>query len=392
MKVLMCHNYYKLTGGEEEVFAAEGALLEAHGHQVVRFTRDNHTIDGMNRFDLARKTLWNRQTYDELRALIQRERPQVMHCNNTFPIISPSAYDAARAEGVAVVQTLHNYRLMCLNGFFHRDGRVCEDCMGKAVPWPGVLHKCYRGSRSASAVVAALNSYHWARRTWRDKVHLYIALTEFGRQKFLQAGLSADQLVVKPNFLSSDPGVGRGQGGYAVFVARLYPEKGVQTLLDAWSRQPAPLLLKVIGDGPLADSVRRAGAAGAAVEYLGRRPLAEVLDVIGDATLLVMPSIWYEGFGRTVIEAYSRGTPVIASRLGALAELVDEGRTGLLFDPGNPDDLAARVRQLVADPGLLQRMRQEARREFEQKYTADRNHGMLLDAYQKACRLAAGNP
>jgi glycosyltransferase involved in cell wall biosynthesis len=387
MKVLLCHNYYQQAGGEDEVFAAEGALLEAHGHQVVRFTRHNNAIDRMNRFDLSLKTLWNRETYTELRTLIQQERPQVMHCTNTFPLISPAAYDAAREEGVAIVQTLHNYRLLCPSGTFLRNGRVCEDCLGRSVPWPGVLHKCYRNSRAASAVVASLLTYHRVRQTWRNKVDVYIALTEFARQKFLEGGFSSEQIVVKPNFLLNDRGMGSGQGGYAVFVGRLSVEKGVETLLKAWTRQPAPLPLKIIGDGPLAESVRQAASAGTAIEWLGRRSLDEVLDVIGNAAFLIMPSIWYETFGRTIIEAFSRGTAVIASRLGALAELVDEGRTGLLFEPGNAEELAARARQLAGHPTLLQRMREEARQEFEEKYTADRNYGMLLAIYEKACHL-----
>jgi glycosyltransferase involved in cell wall biosynthesis len=384
MKVLLCHNYYQHAGGEDEVFAAEGALLEAHGHEVIRFTRHNDDIKGMGQLEVARKTLWNRQTYDELRALIRREQPRVMHCTNTFPLISPAAYDAARAEGVAVIQSLHNYRLLCLNSLFLRDGRACEDCLGKAVPWPGVLHKCYRENRSASAVVASMLTYHRARGTYRNKVDVYIALTEFARRKFLEAGFKSEQIVVKPNFLSTDPGMGQGRGGYAVFVGRLSTEKGVTPLLNAWTRGPLPVPLKIIGDGPMAEQVRQA-AAGGAIEWLGRRPLDEVLRVIGDAAFLILPSICYETFGRTIIEAYSRGTPVIVSRQGALAELVDDGRTGLLFEPGNAEDLAARVRQLGSDPALLERMRQEARQEFEQKYTAERNYGMLMGIYEQAC-------
>jgi glycosyltransferase involved in cell wall biosynthesis len=385
MKVLLCHNYYQHAGGEDEVFAAEGALLEAHGHEVVRFTRHNDDIKGMGRVEVARKTLWNRATYDELLSLIRRERPRVMHCTNTFPLISPAAYDAARAEGVAVVQSLHNYRLFCLNSLFLRDGRACELCLGKAIPWPGVLHKCYRESRSASAVVASMLTYHRARGTYRNKVDVYIALTEFARRKFEEGGFDPGQIVVKPNFLSTDPGLGQGKGGYAVFVGRLSTEKGVEPLVNAWTQHDVGVPLKVIGDGPQAEPVRQAAAAGK-LEWLGRRPLTEVLEVIGDAAFLILPSICYETFGRTIIEAYSRGTPVIVSRQGAIAELVVDGRTGLLFEPGNAEDLAAKVRQLGSDPALRERMRQDARQEFEQKYTAERNHGMLMAIYEQACR------
>lgn len=389
MKVLLCHNQYQQRGGEDEVFEAEARMLEEYGHAVIRYTRHNDAINDIGRWDVTCRTLWNRETYAGLRELIRQERPAVMHCTNTFPLISPAAYAAARAEGVAVVQGLHNYRLLCPSALFLRDGKVCEDCQGRAVAWPGVRHACYRGSRAASAVVAALNAVHRGLGTWRRGVDLYFTLTEFSRRKLVAGGLPADRIVVKPNCVHPDPGPGDGRGGYVVFVARLSAEKGIDTLLDAWRRLARPVLLKVIGDGPLADRVKAAAAANPRVEYLGRRPLPEVLDVIGGASCLVMPSVWYETFGRTIIEAYAKGTPVVASRLGAMAELVDEGRTGLLFDAGDPDALAAAVDRLLADPAALARMRPACRQEFEAKYTAATNYRQLIGIYERARGEAA---
>lgn len=384
MKILLCHNYYQQPGGEDQSFAAEARLLESHGHTVLRYTLHNDAIEQMGRCGAARRTFWNRQVYADLHRLIGRERPQVMHCTNTFPLISPAAYYAARAEGVPVVQSLRNYRLLCPNALFLRDGKVCEDCLGKTFAWPAVLHGCYRGSRAASAVAAAMLAGHRAMRTWTRAVRLYYTLTDFARRKFIEGGLPGERIAVKPNFIDPDPGPGTGQGGCAVFVGRLSPEKGIETLLSAWGRLRTSMPLKIIGDGPQADLVRTAAERDSRIEWLGRQTPEQVLDLIGEAACLVMPSIWYETFGRTIIEAYSRGTPVVASRIGALAELVDEGRTGLTFKPGDPGDLADKVQGLLEDSQALGRMRLGARQEYRSKYTGEINYSQLMAIYAAA--------
>jgi glycosyltransferase involved in cell wall biosynthesis len=387
MKVLLCHNYYQQRGGEDESFAAEANLLESRGHAVLRYTLHNDAIDGMSRLDLARKTLFNREVYAELRRLIRSERPDVVHCTNTFPLVSPAACYAARAEGVPVVQALRNYRLLCPNALLLRDGRVCEDCLGKSVPWPAVVHGCYRDSRAASAVVAGMLAAHKAARSWQRMVSLFFTLTEFARRKLVQGGLPAGRVVVKPNFVDDDPGVGDGAGGEVVFVGRLSPEKGIDTLLSAWQQVRGPVVLKVVGDGPLVDRVQAAAAQDPRIQWLGRIAQPQVLKLLGGAACLVMPSVWYETFGRTIIEAFARGTPAVVSRLGAMAELVDDGRTGLHFQAGDAADLAARVQALLADKGRLALMRRQARAEFEAKYTADINYGLLRDLYARATAL-----
>ena len=390
MKILLAHNYYQQAGGEDQCVAAEVAMLEARGHEVVRYHLHNDSIDGMSRLQLASRTVWSRSAYHELRELIRTHRPRVAHFHNTFPLISPAAYYAARAEGVPVVQTLHNFRLLCPNALFFRNGRVCEDCLGKAIPWPGVVHGCYRGSRTASAGVATLLTTHRALGTWRKAVDVYVALTEFSRRKFLEGGLPVDRVVVKSNFVDPDPGPGEGAGGYGVFVGRLSPEKGVETLLAAWKALGGRLPLKIVGDGPLSPVVREAAAAGAGVEWLGSKPPPDVYDLIGGAMFLVLPSQCYENFPRVVVEAFAKGTPVIASGLGAMAEVVDHGRTGQHFEPGNAADLAAQVRRLLEDPLECSRMREAARGEYERKYTADSNYHTLLAIYERALRGERG--
>ncbi len=383
MKVLLCHNYYQEPGGEDQVFDAEGWLLESRGHDVVRFTLHNDAIHSMSKLALARKTFWNRDAYDQLKQLIRRERPDLMHCTNVFPLISPAAYTAARRAHIPVVQSLHNYRLICPKAQFVRNGKVCELCMGKRFAWPAIVHSCYRNSRSASTAVAGMLAYHWAAGTWSQAVDKYVALTEFSRRKFIEGGLPAEKIDVKPNFLRNDPGIGAGKGGYAVFVGRLSPEKGIETLLRAWQRLGGAVPLKVVGDGPLADLVRSAADGDPAIEWVGRRPHEEVMEIVGNAHCLVFPSDWYETFGLVTVEAYAKGIPVIASNHGAMGELIDHGRTGLHFEPANSDDLAAKVQQLWADPQGRLQMRNEARAEFEAKYTYDRNYEMLIRLYEQ---------
>jgi glycosyltransferase involved in cell wall biosynthesis len=384
MKVLAVHNRYQQPGGEDQVFLAETTLLESYGHRVVRYSTHNDRVAGMNRLALAGNTLWNSSTYRELRALIRQERPHVAHFHNTFPLVSPAGYYAAKAEGVPVVQTLHNYRLLCPNALFFRDGRVCEDCMGKVIPWPGVVHKCYRGSRAASGLVTAMLTTHRVLRTWTEMVDAYVALTEFARRKFVEGGLPAEKMVVKPNFVYPDPGPGEGRGGYALFVGRLSPEKGVGTLLAAWERLDRPVPLKVVGDGPLREQVVEAPDRHPCVEYLGYRPAEEVHGLMKEASMLVFPSEWYETFGRVAAEAFATATPVIAADIGAIAELVEHGHTGLRFRPGDPEDLAAQVGWFLSHPEEHARMRREARAEFEAKYTAERNHQMMMEIYESA--------
>jgi len=387
VKVLLCHNFYQQQGGEDESFADEGRILEARGQEVLRYTRHNAAIEGLDRWQLARSSLWNRQTYDELREIIARERPDVVHCTNIFPLISPAAYDAADEARIPVVQALRNYRLLCPNALFFREGRVCEDCLGKTIPWPGVAHSCYQHSRLVTAGTVAMLTMHRARRVWDRKVDLYFAPSEFTRQKYVEGGLPAERIAVKPNCVDPDPGAGEGKGGYVVFVGRLSREKGVETLLAAWEKLSGNAELRIVGDGPLADDVLQACTRDRRIRWLGRQPMSEVLRIVGDAACLVMPSLWYETFGRTIVEAFSRGTPVVVSGLGAMAELVEDGRTGYHARPGDAADLAAKMERILSSPVERARMRQAAREEYLRKYTAGPNYDRLMEIYHRARTL-----
>ena len=389
MRVLVVHNFYQQEGGEDHEVAAELQLLREGGHEVATFTLHNDEIARTSAIRVAGKTLWNGEAYRALGSLLRQHRPDVAHFHNTFPLVSPAGYYAAHAAGVPVVQSLHNYRLLCPNALLFRDGRVCEECVGRAVPWPGVAHRCYRASRAASAAVVTMLSVHRALGSWRREVDLFVAPSRFARQKFVDAGMAAEQVVVKPNVVARDPGAGAGGGGYALYVGRLSVEKGVDTLLDAWRPERSPSMpLHIVGDGPLAGAVA-AAADGRVVSWLGALPAADVERQMADATLLVVPSRCYETFGRVVIEAFAAGTPVVASSHGVLAELVEDGRTGALFPPGDAAALVDRVVALASHGATVVRMRAAARAAFEGQYGAVANHDALLDVYRFAGRRFA---
>ncbi len=383
MRILSVHNYYQQPGGEDAVFAAETALLTGHGHQVRQYTRSNAEIGPRAGLVTAIGTVWSRDACEDLRAAVHFGRPEVCHIHNFFPLVSPAVYQAVRAGGARVVQTLHNYRLLCPGASLFRDGKVCESCLGKRVPWRGVEHACYRDSRLASGSVAAMLALHHALGTWQEEVDCYIALTEFARRKFIAGGLPEERIVVKPNFVDPDPGAGDGCGGFVLFAGRLSAEKDPATLIRAAARLGARLPVKIAGDGPERERLMEMAHGLEHVEFLGRQPAPEMLALMQQAALLVVPSAWFEGFPMVIAEAFAAGLPVVASRLGALAEIVDHGRTGRLFEAGNDEDLAAAIEGLLRDPAALGEMRRQARAEYEARYTAERNYGQLMGIYDR---------
>lgn len=361
---------------------AEASLLEARGHRVIRYSLHNDEIPKMGRFALAKATVWNSTVYRELGGLLRQERPDLIHFHNTFPLISPAAYYAAREAGVPVVQTLHNYRLICPNGLLFRESRPCELCVGKAMAWPGIVYSCYRHSRSATAVTAAMLAWHRAHGTWTGAVDMYIALSEFSRHKFIEGGLPANRIMVKPNFLNTDPGLGDHAGEFALFIGRLSPDKGVDTLITAWRQLRRALPLKVVGDGPLQGKIDHSTMD---VEWLGHLTRDRVILLMKQAAFLILPSKVYENFPLTILEAFATGLPVITSGHGALAEIVHEGQTGRLFRAGDATNLASTVEWALGHREEMAAMGRRARVEFKAKYTAERNYDILMRAYRAVC-------
>lgn len=384
MRITMIHNHYQLRGGEDESFQSEAQLLMDAGHDVQILTEHNDRVAELGTMRTALRTVWSSEAYQRVRAALRRHRSDLLHVQNFFPLFSPAVYYGARAEGVAVVQSLRNYRLLCPNALFFRDGRVCEDCMGRIAPWPGILHGCYRDSRGASAAVAAMITLHRVAKTWEQQPDVYIALTEFARNKFVAGGIPSSKVLVKPNFVHPDPGVGGGRSGGALFVGRLTAEKGIGTLLSAWERIGEQVPLQVVGDGPLAPAVEAAARRTSGIEFLGHRTVSEVHALMKDAAFLVLPSEWYETFGRVAVEAFATGTPVIAAQIGAVAEVVSGGETGLLFEPGDVNDLVTKVEWARSHPQEIAAMGHAARKSYEATYTAHRNYEILMDIYAVA--------
>jgi len=389
MKILMAHNRYLEPGGEDISFRMEADMLRRNGCEVVTYEDDNRRIAGLGALRTATRSIWSPETCRRVRTVLRETRCDIVHVQNFFPLISPSIYYAARAEGVPVVQSLRNYRLMCPIGTLYRDGRVCEDCVGRAFPWASVRHGCYRDSNVASGAVAAMLAVNRIFGTWAHMIDAYIALSPNMRDRFVRGGLPAHRIFVKSNFLHPDPRPGAGDGNFALFAGRLSPEKGIGTLLEAWKTVGHELPLKVVGAGPL-----EPGATGrkapANVDFLGWRPEEEVLNLMGAARLVIIPTEWYEGQPRTAIEAFAKAAPVIASDIGAMAELVDDGCNGLLFPPGDAVALAARVRWALGNRDAMTEMGARARYDFERKFTADANFGTLTDIYARAAAIRRG--
>lgn len=388
MKILIGHNFYQYQGGEEAVLASERNLLTTHGHQIIPYTRSSDEIaqfTPLQTLKLPFTTIWSRESYRDIQQIIHTEKPDIAHFHNTLPLISPSAYYACQDAGVPVVQTLHNYRLMCLPATFYRDKNVCEQCLGKKFLYPGIIHKCYRDSRAQSTVVAAMLAYHHAQGTWRSQVNIFIALTQFAKEKFIQGGLPAEKIAIKPNFLE-DPGKpDLNERKYAVYIGRLSKEKGILQLLQAWKKFPY-LPLKIVGTGPLENDLKEFIQSQnlKQVELSGFIPQKEVIQLLKFAQFLIFPTQVYESFGRVIIEAYSCGIPVVASRIGAVAELVIDGKTGLLFNPRDIDDLATKIKWMTSHPHDIKQMGENARQEYEQKYTPEANYRQLMNIYEIA--------
>ncbi len=389
MKILVVHNYYQCRGGEDQCFEDEVAQLESHGHEVIQYIQHNDSIQNRNHFSVALTTLWSRKSYRAVRELIRQHRPDVMHCTNTFPLISPSVYYAAAKESVPVVQALHNFRMICPGTYLLRDGKVCEQCVGKAFAWPAIQHRCYRASTAGSITVASLLSLHRLMRSWRNKVHAFYTLTEFSKRKLSGLGVEPERIVVKHNCVNpTPPPPNFPQDDYVIFAGRLSPEKGINVMLDAWNDHNPPCKLMIVGDGPLADMVAEAEKRNPMIDWVGQKSLQEVLHLMGSARCLVMPSVYYETFGRTIIEAYSVGTPVVVSRFGAMQELVRDGETGKLFERGNSADLIQKVAEVISDPARHQQLKRNARIEFEDNFTVDHNFQKLMDIYALAIHNA----
>jgi glycosyltransferase involved in cell wall biosynthesis len=389
LKILLLHNRYQIPGGEDTAVGQESAMLRAAGLDVEVMETDNDGIVSLGQKVMAAvRVPYSFPARRSVQQRIAEFRPDIVHVHNFFPMFTPSVYDACRDARVPVVQTLHNYRLMCANALLFRDGAVCTDCLGRVFPVPAIRHSCYRESKLGSTAVAAMISVHQIRHTWTRRVHRFIALTEFARALFTtNLGIPSAQVEVKPNAVA-DPGCGNGSGGYALYVGRLSAEKGIETLLRAAKGAGLGMPLKIAGTGPLQQMVENAQSPGQ-VEYLGFQTADAVHTLMKRARVLMIPSLWFEGLPMVVPEAYATGLPIIASRIGALATLVRNGENGLQAEPGDASALAAATRQIASDSAFEASLRRAARQTYDAEYRPEANVQMLLTIYEHAARAAS---
>lgn len=387
LHIVFAHNRYLYRGGEDESREQEMAILRAQGHVVSEYVVDNRDVPKGSYVSAGLRSVWNRVEHERMRKHLRAERPDILKVDNYFPLLSPAIFDAARAEGVATVLSVRNYRLVCPAATLYRDGHVCTDCVGHRFATSAIRHGCYRDSSLQSAAVVFSNVWGHLRGTWRNSIDQYVAVSRFVKEQLVEGGFPAEKITVKPNCIA-DTGVGDGSGNYALFVGRLTAEKGVRILLEAWKQIGSRLPLKIIGDGPLEDEIWSALPQLPGVEYLGRRPIAEVCEYLGSATALIFPSEWMEPFGRAIIEAWSKGTPVIAADTPPMRDMVEHGTTGLLYPKGRPEALAAAVRALQADAEKLSSMRAQARERYLRDYSVERNYAAMMEIFTRV--LAGG--
>ena len=383
LRVLFAHNRYRNRGGEDESRDQEMYVLRSKGHEVVEYLVDNKDIQKTNYLSAGIQSVWNMDQHRQLTTLMKEIRPDILKVDNYFPILSPSIFGAAKSLGVSTVLSVRNYRLICPGASLFRDGKICRDCVGSKLALSAIRHQCYRSSYFQSAAVALSNSFAHLRGTWQDSVDRYIAVSDFVKRELVRGGFPEDKISVKGNSIV-DTGVGDGSGGYALFVGRLIPEKGIATLLNAWKTIGSALPLKIIGEGTLENEVLRATETNPSIEYLKRKPISEVCDYMGRAAVLVFPSEWYEPFGRSIVEAYSKGTPVIGADTEPMRDMIESGETGLFFRSGDSEDLARTVLSLSKDKTRLTHMREQSRRQYLKSYSAEKNYNQMMTIFQHA--------
>jgi len=386
MTILILHNRYKLHGGEDVVVQQEAKMLGAAGHAVDVMEVLNDDIEGMvSKAKTALSSIYSSASRDLVASRIRRTRAEILHVHNFFPKLTPAVYDAVRGLNCAVVQTLHNYRLVCPGGLLFRDGKICEDCLGKSFAFPAIEHSCYRDSKIGSATIASMNAFHAMRGTWSERVHRFIALNDYAKKIFISyGGFPANRVRMKPNAIP-DSGIGARLGHYALFVGRLSPEKGIRTLLHAAQNERFPVPVKVVGTGPLEGEVREAAAKSTKIEFLGHQQREQVVDLVKNALVQIVPSEWHEAGGPLVIgEAFSAGVPVVTPNLEPMSSVVQHGVCGLLYRAGDGDDLCRAVSEMLQDQDRLVSMREKARHRYEALYLPENNLKTLVDIYQEA--------
>ena len=378
MNILVLHNKYQQDGGEDAVVAAEVSMLGSANHNVRLELLDNASISSLKEkvFTFV-NTPYNRHSAKWLENLVRLHVPDIIHVHNFFPLMTPAVHETAFTLGIPLVQTLHNYRLLCANAQFLRGGQICEKCISGSSAW-GIVHRCYRNSLPGSIAVVRMQQRANIKKTW-SKVSRFIALTKFARQKFIEGGIPASKIVVKPNFYMGNEFEDVGPRNGALFVGRLSAEKGIDMLVEAWAAFPDHILT-VVGDGPLRTTLE--ASAPSNVNFLGFQPPNVVQKKMRQSSLMIVPSIWYEGFPMIVVEAYANGLPVVASRIGSLNEIVEDGVTGGLFDVSDMGDMARVTKRILSSANTINNFSVNARDRYKEKFNKDANLKEIMEIYK----------
>jgi glycosyltransferase involved in cell wall biosynthesis len=395
VRILLAHNRYRseFPSGEDRVVDTEGAALRAAGHAVMHFERRSDDIAGwppLRQAVLPLSVVWSRSARKDLKAAIRRDRPDVIHVHNTFPLLTASILAAGAEERVPIVVTIHNYKLLCASGDFFRGGTVCHDCAGR-IGFPGIRHGCYRGSRLTTVPVVAGTAFN--RKSWRTRPSAYIFISDSQRRALAPMNLPTSRSFVKWNLVPRTPPIANKDEGRVSYLGRLDEAKGLSVLMAGWDRYRArgtkpQLRLSIAGNGPLMPTLQGWAAGRGDIELLGVLDREGCRDLVSRSRAVVVPSAWEETFGLVVVEAMASGVPVIAAGHGSLPELISDGDNGKLFRPGDPRDLAAVLGEVAVHLEHWHQLGARARRTYEDRWDPDANLAELIDIY----RFAINNP
>ena len=380
--VLMAHNYYKVPGGEDTVFHNEVKMLEKNGHKVTKYIRHNDEIKGgvLSKLRLGIDTIFSFKTYKEVKKLIDENDIDIVHVHNTLPLISPSIYYAARAKKVAVVQTIHNFRLLCPGATFTRNGEICEDCLSKGLE-QSLKHRCYRSSLAETFIMYIMLKFHRTIGTY-NKIN-FIALTEFNKKKILNLVKDDSKVYIKSNFVEKRKKEKRVLRDYFVYIGRLDKIKGINLLVESWKEIEKSKKLYIIGTGPEIDNIKSFIRTNRIdnIELLGHLNKEDAFNIIKNSIAVIVPSIWYEPFGMVIIESFSMGIPVIANEIGSIPYIVKDGVNGILTRPGDKKSIQNAINKLINDEIFNIALGNNAYSDFYDYYTDEINYKELENIY-----------
>lgn len=374
------HNRYKILGGEDVSTHAESVLLQNAGIEIESLIVTNESIENENKISLAVNTIWSKKYHQLILDKIAENKYDIIHVQNFFPLFSPSIFYAAKKAGIKIIMTVRNYRLICPNGLMYVNGMICRECVGKTIPYPAIMKKCYRGNMAATSTIVGMLSLHNILNTWNARVDAYICISQFVKDQLIIGGFNSDKLHVKHNFVKSEVLPTFQAKEYYIFVGRTTDQKGVPQLLEVFEKNQQPLV--IVGDGPLNDLVHTYVLRNSNITFVGELSLEETYKKISEAKALISPSQSDEPFGRTIAEAFAHGTPVIGSALGGISELIQDGVNGFLFNPYEAGGLQGAICNFDQHKDI-EGMRREAFRSYEDKFSSEMNYNRIMEIYNK---------